>query len=348
LATEDEALTLRTFACPDCPLCGSTGAPRYTGLRDRLFSVPGEWNLNSCPNPSCGVLWLNPMPCEEDLGLAYRDYLTHQQRGPLRLSRAKLGYLRTIYGGSEPRPAAAAIMDALVSLPFRFRFRRRIELDEQVMFLRRPYATARALDIGCGGGDVMAHLSMLGWTVEGVEFDAEAAKTARARGLTVHLGTVAEQRFADGAFDAVVLSHVIEHVPRPIELLRECLRILKPDGALAMATPNAESLAHRLYGAHWFALDPPRHLHLFTLRAMATAVRKAGFVDLNIRSSVRGADHIAFYSDEIRRHGRVSDETHSGWRGRRVARALQAIELAALPFADQIGEEIFVRARKGV
>ncbi|HMI80369.1 MAG TPA: hypothetical protein VK480_01150, partial [Solirubrobacterales bacterium] len=42
--------------------------------------------------------------------------------------------------------------------------------------------------------------------------------------------------------------------------LERAVGLLEPGGVLAIAVPNADSLQCRLFGARWFALDPPRHL----------------------------------------------------------------------------------------
>ena len=54
--------------------------------------------------------------------------------------------------------------------------------------------------------------------------------------------------FADGTFDAVYGSHVLEHLePETAKcLLRDCLRILKPGGIIRVAVPDLETIA-RLY-----------------------------------------------------------------------------------------------------
>ena len=77
--------------------------------------------------------------------------------------------------------------------------------------------------------------------------------------------------------DAILLCHVIEHLAEPIEILKECLSILKPGGILIMLTPNSESLGHRLFGRNWLHLDPPRHLYLFNSSNMRRILEQTGF-----------------------------------------------------------------------
>src|SRR5260370_27105871 len=71
--------TIRTRAKPACPLCGTAGKLLHAGLTDRLFSAPGVWQLKQCPRAECGLVWPDPAPLEEDLGLAYQMYYTHPE-----------------------------------------------------------------------------------------------------------------------------------------------------------------------------------------------------------------------------------------------------------------------------
>ena len=48
--------------------------------------------------------------------------------------------------------------------------------------------------------------------------------------------------FGDGVFDAVVLSHVIEHLPRPLALTDEAFRVLKLGGLVYVECPSNRSL----------------------------------------------------------------------------------------------------------
>lgn len=56
--------------------------------------------------------------------------------------------------------------------------------------------------------------------------------------------------FPDETFDVVYHSHVLEHLDREDApgLLRECLRVLRPGGALRVVVPDLEQLARRYLG----------------------------------------------------------------------------------------------------
>ena len=134
----------------------------------------------------------------------------------------------------------ASAMEKLVGLFVYLYLTRKAALDFKAMYLRVRFG-ARLLEIGCGSGRQLEFLRQLGWRVEGLDLDPVAVKVASARGLTVHTGSLKEQNFPDQYFDAVVSSHVIEHVHDPIGLLRECGRVLRPGGKLVVITPNTAS-----------------------------------------------------------------------------------------------------------
>src|SRR6266850_3620160 len=58
-----------------CFLCGKQGVTLYTGLRDRLFSAPGVWQLLRCEQ--CTLVWLTPRPASSEFGKLYGTYYTH-------------------------------------------------------------------------------------------------------------------------------------------------------------------------------------------------------------------------------------------------------------------------------
>ncbi len=116
----------------------------------------------------------------------------------------------------------------------------------------------------------------LGMEAQGVEPSPIAARLARNSGLKVFCGMLSEARFADDSFDCISLYHVLEHTPNPIEVLRECRRILKPDGEIVVGVPNFESMTFALIGRVWGGLDPPRHLQHFRPASITRAAGRAG------------------------------------------------------------------------
>jgi SAM-dependent methyltransferase len=337
---------IRTVAMPLCILCGEQGTALYGGLRDRLFAAPGIWTLVRCPAERCGLIWLDPMPAREDVHKAYESYYTHApSRRPGALARlfaaAKRGYLANHFGYG----GGASVADrALGLLPWLYPGRV-AELDFSVMWLE-AIGRGRLLDVGAGSGWLVAHMNALGWQAEGVDFDPKSVALAREQGLTMHLGSLLEQRFAESSFDAVSMSHSIEHVHDPVDWLAEARRILRPGGRLALATPNTRSLLHQRFREHWFALDPPRHLHLFNRAALEQALRKAGFERFHLFTSIRDANGSFLGSRAIRDLGRHDMTAREPPLKSLAARAVQLWEARRLVSDCDAGEDLVALADK--
>lgn len=267
LALQDQRFLdqIHSRACPTCFLCDTPGVLLHGGVKDNLFGAPGTWNFKRCPNQECGLVWLDPIPVEEDIRYAYSSYHTHHQVPPPGPRKGLEEFVERILREIHNL--------ALQATPIR---RERERLNSMFVGGLPP---GRLLDVGCGDGNRLVRFRKLGWDAEGQEVDPEAAAEARRiSGGPVHLGTLEDVGFPEASFDAITMNHVIEHVYDPVNLLRECRRILRTGAILVITTPNAESYGHDHFGASWRGLEPPRHLHLFSQHALLQTAVRAGFV----------------------------------------------------------------------
>lgn len=344
---------IRSRPHPECGLCGTRGEMLYTNLTDRLFGAPGEWNLKRCPDPGCGLVWLDPMPLEEDIGIAYETYFTHApkdgQTPAARFSarrriaetcRSAYRAWRYNYGPDTGKP-----LRWLFALPIVLAQIGRNGLDIPLQYLAVP-DKGRVLDVGCGDGSVLELARELGWRTEGMDFDPQAVENARGKGLSVKLGTLADQHYPDESFDLVLMSHVIEHLHDPLGTLREVERVLRPAGRLVITTPNLESQGYRHFGSDWVHLDPPRHLNLFKDVSLCILAEKAGFRVKRSASSLRMTSFSFVASRSIARTGRVgqlrwptSVQRIYGWGG-------SALQLLVRVFSAFAGDELLLEAAK--
>ncbi len=75
--------------------------------------------------------------------------------------------------------------------------------------------------------------------------------------------------FKDGAFSGTILKDVLEHVPYPVEVLREVQRVSAGQALLILTTPRA------IARAVW---DDPTHIRGFTARALLRALHLGGWL----------------------------------------------------------------------
>ncbi len=264
-----------------CPLCGAADATEWLRAADPTATVEGEFRIVRCR--PCGMKYLNPRPREEDLPRCYGgDYAPHQDPArsrPRRLSLADRLVLRHLLGWPfapppRPGPAPASPLARRVLAPLFRRFRAD---RKNIRFL--PFeGTGRLLDLGCGAGAYLALCRLGGWDGKGVEIDARAVEVARKHlGLSVHHGSILDAPFPPASFDVANLSHVLEHVGNPREVLSRVRELLVPGGLLSVSVPVADGYALARLGRHWHYLELPRHLLHFDRPVLLRFLASCGF-----------------------------------------------------------------------
>lgn len=240
-----------------CNFCGSEDAVVYFTLPDLLLDLPDvRATLVRCKR--CGLVYQNPRPTLEEMGRHYPPEYDSYAPNPVDPKTPWL--LRRIYG---------------------YGVRKRTQS------VTRVKKAGALLDLGCATGTFLIGMRKIsGFSVKGVEINAQAAAAAIGEGLDVRVGTLEEAGFAESDFDVVTLWDVFEHLHDPSAALSEIARILKPSGAVVIRVPNLDSWDARIFGRFWAGLDAPRHTYVFDLRSLRNLLEKAGFTDLEMRCNI--------------------------------------------------------------
>jgi SAM-dependent methyltransferase len=153
---------------------------------------------------------------------------------------------------------------------------RQLQLSQILAHVRRYREGGRLLDIGAASGILVAHAQQMGYQAEGVEPSRWLQQKAAERDVPVHQGTFPHP-CCPGPFDVVTLVDVIEHVTRPLCLLRAIRSSLAPHGVLAVVTPDVRSLAAHVLGWHWWHYRVA-HVGYFDRSTLELVARRAGFI----------------------------------------------------------------------
>jgi SAM-dependent methyltransferase len=241
-----------------CPICGRTdGDPVGVGEDFEYRTVPDTFLALQCK--ACTVVYLDPRPAAGEMRRIYPDAYH-----AFDFSEADFGIIHKVRSRLEARRLTRSIGD----------------VSER----------ARIVDVGCGDGfhlDLLRRHGRKSWTLEGVDLDPRAAAAARARGLTVHEGTVQELNLPQSNYDVALMIQTIEHVADPASVLGAVVKLLKPGGRLIIVTDNTGSLDFRLFRRrHWGGYHFPRHFSLFNDRSIRMIAARSGFEVVGVQTIV--------------------------------------------------------------
>lgn len=131
----------------------------------------------------------------------------------------------------------------------------------------------RMLDLGCGNGAMLRAFSRFAprWTLAGSELNDSMRATVESieRVEALYIG---EPEEIPGRFDIVTMSHMLEHIPRPVEYLARLQDKLNPGGLLVIQVPH--------YLQNPFDLLVADHSSHFTARTAAEVIKRAGYTVL--------------------------------------------------------------------
>jgi glycosyltransferase involved in cell wall biosynthesis len=136
----------------------------------------------------------------------------------------------------------------------------------------------RVLDIGCGSSVIIQSLN----NAVGMDVSMGKLRFLRGRGIELARASAFALPFRDAAFDCVISSQVIEHVPYDEVLFREMERVLQPGGRLIIGTPDYATLGWQIIEPLYGALLPggyhDEHITHYTRESLSGILAGYGFI----------------------------------------------------------------------
>jgi len=234
-----------------CPVCGNSEVAVLCDYvyHSRLFS---KMELVECT--SCRLVFADPLPAAGELHTYNRDYF------------------QNAHGGAEVGEQAVLFFRGIAAL----------RLQHVEHYVADMGTAVRAvLEIGPGSGHFAAHF---------LRRHPEASYTVVESDQTCHtvlssLNVMAYRDLSELAgkgpvYDLLVMSHVLEHLANPPDLLGILVGLLRPGGVVFIEVPCRD---------HEFKAEHEPHLLFFDMPAMARLLEDRGLT--SIRLSYHGKSH---------------------------------------------------------
>jgi SAM-dependent methyltransferase len=266
-----------------CPLCGAADLVVHLRNSDLLQRKPGVFTLERCR--ACELVFQNPRLSLAGLDFYYKDFYDG-------LGEAGMEF---IFGfGAQPYHARA----------------------KMVRELAQP---ATWLDVGAGHGHfcIAAREDLPDTRFDGLDL-SESIEEAKRRGW---VDTAYRGLFPDlasqlaGRYDAISMSHYLEHTLDPRAELAAAHTALAPAGCLLIEVPDPEFFLGRWLGRYWLPWFQPQHLNLVPAKNLERLLREQGFTPVAWH---RGPAHqrVDFFFAAWLLLNRLAPSPHLPWRKR--------------------------------
>jgi methionine biosynthesis protein MetW len=153
-----------------------------------------------------------------------------------------------------------------------------------------PLGQPTVLDVGCGRGELLAHLPK-GTATVGVDVSAASVDIARRFATEAYVGDLDKPiPDLDGrVFDLVVCADVLEHLIDPLAGLRRAMTWCGPGGHVVVSLPNIGywaarwQLARGRFPREQDGIFDAGHLHFFTVDEASRLLASAGLREVELR-----------------------------------------------------------------
>lgn len=198
---------------------GPRGEPQYQedcdicGEKGKFYARQKYCTLLVCK--VCGLIWTNPVKFKTSDSI---------------LTSREVFWAEEVYqAGAESQKK---------------RFREQLECILKKIGLAEA-KSLKLLEVGCGMGFFLDVCEEYGIDARGCDVAEKALKFANRNSPRARAGTL-DSHYPDNSFDLICGFNLIEHLPHPLELIKQAERVLRPGGILVLETPIQESMFHRL------------------------------------------------------------------------------------------------------
>jgi 2-polyprenyl-3-methyl-5-hydroxy-6-metoxy-1,4-benzoquinol methylase len=285
-----------------CPICKQTKTKIYLkGVQSVYSSKPS--NIYSCDN--CGHFFTDPVPSSKELDDIYTNryaYNVHSVIHPEKKQRAS-NYAKYI----------------------------------------ASQGAKSALEIGCMHGLLLTELAKNGVKAKGIEPDPEAVQICKDLGLDVSVGTLEgfSKSKSGKKHDAIIMSHVLEHIVQPKKQVELLKNHLNKNGLLVIIVPNSKAPTRKWFGKYWGYWQAPIHINHFNNQSITHLLKDAGYEVDSIKYV--GADSLFFLSSLANRVGAKNETNELSLPKRTV---VKGASLTLRPWYYMGQEDMIVVAKK--
>jgi SAM-dependent methyltransferase len=273
-----------------CSVCGHAEGHRAYRVPETMFRSGEVFTYLECP--ACGCLRLADDAAPDGRDAYPPDYYAHRRRPvppsdlPARIRRRVRRWRNRLLLRDDGLGRAVDACHLVLPHPA-LRALSRLGLRHD----------ASILDVGCGGGELVADLADLGFErCLGIDpwLDDEAVRGSD--------GLLKRMTFDDvqGEWDAILFDHALEHIDDPAGAFAHVARCLAPGGTCLVRMPVVPCAAWRAYRECWVQIDAPRHRVVYSARGLDSLGERAGLRCVRV---VHDSTALQFWGSERCRRG---------------------------------------------
>ena len=132
-------------------------------------------------------------------------------------------------------------------------------------------------DVGCGPGTLLREAKKRGHYAFGIEPNRRCHSLLEKEGIDYTGDFFPLKEKIEKRFDCIFLLNTLEHMPDPLEIVREAKKLMEPSGVIFISVPSFNALVNRIMHETAGVFAGHSHIQFFTIDTLSRLFDKAGF-----------------------------------------------------------------------